>query len=55
MNGTVNPLYGGNNMNGGAVNDLFIQEQQTNKTQQDELYDKKKIIVFVMVHQQLRK
>ena len=29
MNGTVNPLYGGNNMNGGAVNDLFIQEQQT--------------------------
>ena len=39
MNGTVNPLYGGDNMNGGAVNDLFTEERKKIKKQQDNIYD----------------
>ena len=48
MNGTVNPLYGGNNMNGGAalkpeklnpVNKLLYREEKSNIEQQNQIYD----------------
>ena len=41
MNGTVNPLYGGNNMNGGAslANQSLDTLQQQNREQQDKIYD----------------
>tara|TARA_Y100000996_G_scaffold224277_2_gene176435 strand:+ start:3436 stop:6288 length:2853 start_codon:yes stop_codon:yes gene_type:complete len=38
MNGTVNPLYGGNNMNGGAANKLQAEQDETDTTQQNMLY-----------------
>lgn len=42
MNGTVNPLYGGNNMNGGAavnpVNALLNREELSNIKQQNKIY-----------------
>jgi len=43
MNGTVNPLYGGNNMNGGAANKLQAEQDKTDTTQQNMLYQGQQI------------
>lgn len=43
MNGTVNPLYGGNNMNGGAANKLEAEQDKTDTTQQNMLYQGQQI------------